>query len=53
MPAGVLVVAFDALDIDIALHYAEQGLLPGLRTFLDESTMVETRGAPGLFAGTV
>jgi predicted AlkP superfamily phosphohydrolase/phosphomutase len=47
------VVAFDALDSDIALHYAEQGLLPVLRTFLAESTMVETRGAPGLFAGTV
>jgi predicted AlkP superfamily phosphohydrolase/phosphomutase len=53
MPARVLVVAFDACDIDLALPWAERGLLPNLAKCLGEAWTVETRCAPGLFAGAV
>jgi predicted AlkP superfamily phosphohydrolase/phosphomutase len=53
MPAKVLVVAFDAYDVGLALPWAEQGLLPNLAAVISESMMVETSSTPGLFAGEV
>jgi len=53
MPARVLTVAFDACEMDLALPWAERGFLPTIGALLGDAASVETRSAPGLFAGAV
>jgi predicted AlkP superfamily phosphohydrolase/phosphomutase len=53
MSARVLAIAFDACETDLALRWAEQGLLPNLAAMVADAMVVETRSTPGLFAGAV
>ena len=53
MPARVLMVAFDACEMELVLPWAERGLLPSIGALLRDAASVETRSAPGLFAGAV
>jgi hypothetical protein len=53
MPARVLAVAFDACEMDLVLPWAACGRLPSIGALLHDAASVETRSAPGLFAGAV
>jgi len=53
MATRLLVIGADALDKDLVLRWADEGVLPGFRRLLETSAWGVTEAPPGLFVGAV
>ncbi len=49
----LLLIAFDALDVDLMLRWTSEGHLPQLKAFERLSRFQRTRNQPGVFSGSV
>lgn len=49
----VLFLGIDAMDKDLILEWADEGLLPTFRSLLNKWTWKETQNSPGLYTGAV